>query len=171
MHFWVFATRVTLGFSVPRKYGLNWFMPALANRAWGRPAARPGWTPRTCGRVSAEKVDELLADVVRGRHENLGSEPSPKGHGIEAKGQEGVRPGPARLVRCRREDVPTDPRAKFAVRAALCGLAAALLVGVVFVLATVPPTDHPVLPEMHVPPGHGDALPRLRADPVRPRPA
>src|SRR5207248_7638362 len=35
MHFWVFATRVYAGLSVPRKYGLNWFMPALANSSVG----------------------------------------------------------------------------------------------------------------------------------------
>src|SRR5262245_31543506 len=35
MHFCVFATRFTGGFSVPRKYGLNWFIPALANRSVG----------------------------------------------------------------------------------------------------------------------------------------
>src|SRR5437588_2106136 len=35
MHFWVFATRLYGGLSVPRKYGLNWFMPALANSSVG----------------------------------------------------------------------------------------------------------------------------------------
>src|SRR5262245_22889045 len=30
MHFCVFATRLYCGFSSPRKYGLNWFIPALA---------------------------------------------------------------------------------------------------------------------------------------------
>src|SRR3954462_12337813 len=35
MHFWVFATRGYGGFSVPRKYGLNWFIPALANSRVG----------------------------------------------------------------------------------------------------------------------------------------
>src|SRR4051812_3130586 len=31
MHFCVFATRDQGALSVPRKYGLNWFMPALVN--------------------------------------------------------------------------------------------------------------------------------------------
>src|SRR5205809_3050204 len=35
MHFWVFATRGTGGFSVPRKYGLNWFIPAFAKSKVG----------------------------------------------------------------------------------------------------------------------------------------
>src|SRR5262245_9200214 len=35
MHFCVFATRTCGGFSVPRKYGLNWFIPALANKSVG----------------------------------------------------------------------------------------------------------------------------------------
>src|SRR6267378_3748167 len=35
MHFCVLATRGWGGFSVPRKYGLNWFMPALVNSSVG----------------------------------------------------------------------------------------------------------------------------------------
>src|SRR5262249_17583353 len=39
MHFCVLATRFQGGFSVPRKYGLNWFMPAFADShvgaSWG----------------------------------------------------------------------------------------------------------------------------------------
>src|SRR5690348_8637986 len=35
MHFCEFATRLYGGFSVPRKYGLNWFMPALVNSSVG----------------------------------------------------------------------------------------------------------------------------------------
>src|SRR4051812_15188928 len=42
MHFCVLATRGTGGFSVPRKYGLNWFMPALANSNVGSPSGTTG---------------------------------------------------------------------------------------------------------------------------------
>src|SRR5260370_27422695 len=35
MHFCVSAALLYGGFSVPRKYGLNWFMPALVNSSVG----------------------------------------------------------------------------------------------------------------------------------------
>src|SRR6266545_5364438 len=42
MHFCVFATRLYGGFSVPRKYGLNWFMPALAKSSVGSSCGTTG---------------------------------------------------------------------------------------------------------------------------------
>src|SRR5262245_44917668 len=42
MHFCVLATRLTGGFSVPRKYGLNWFMPALAKSSVGSSCGTTG---------------------------------------------------------------------------------------------------------------------------------
>src|SRR3954447_25996580 len=42
MHFWVFATRGWGGFSVPRKYGLNWFMPALVKSSVGSSCGTTG---------------------------------------------------------------------------------------------------------------------------------
>src|SRR5947209_74142 len=37
MHFCVLATRDHGAFSCPRKYGLNWFIPAFVNRSVGSP--------------------------------------------------------------------------------------------------------------------------------------
>src|SRR5437868_14911567 len=42
MHFWVFAARGYGGFWVPRKYGLNWFMPALVNKSVGSSCGTTG---------------------------------------------------------------------------------------------------------------------------------
>src|SRR5262249_17503585 len=42
MHFWVFATRFHFACSVPRKNGLNWFMPALANSRVGSSSGTTG---------------------------------------------------------------------------------------------------------------------------------
>src|SRR5579862_6718510 len=40
MHFCVSAARVKGGFSAPRKYGTNWFMPAFVKRRFGDPGSR-----------------------------------------------------------------------------------------------------------------------------------
>src|ERR1700676_363588 len=42
MHFCVLATRFQAGFSVPRKYGLNWFIPALVNSNVGSSCGTTG---------------------------------------------------------------------------------------------------------------------------------
>src|SRR5690349_17769229 len=42
MHFWVFATRVYERFSVPRKIGLNWFIPAFVNSSVGSSCGTTG---------------------------------------------------------------------------------------------------------------------------------
>src|SRR5438477_2817864 len=42
MHFCVFATRGYGGFAVPRKYGLNWFIPALVNNSVGSSCGTTG---------------------------------------------------------------------------------------------------------------------------------
>src|SRR5262249_59454939 len=42
MHFCVFATRSHGGFAVPRKYGLNWFIPALAKSSVGSSCGTTG---------------------------------------------------------------------------------------------------------------------------------
>src|SRR5688500_7217773 len=42
MHFCVLATRVQGAFSVPRKYGLNWFIPALVNSSVGSSCGTTG---------------------------------------------------------------------------------------------------------------------------------
>jgi hypothetical protein len=59
--------------SVPRKYGLNWFIPALANSSVGSSCGTTGDDGTlTCAVLLAEEVDELLANLGRGRHGSLG---------------------------------------------------------------------------------------------------
>src|ERR1700693_3618777 len=66
MHFWVSATRGGMkgGFSWPRKYGTNWFMPALVNSkfgALGRKLAEG--TIVCCFPLKKSKNDCLIADA------------------------------------------------------------------------------------------------------------
>src|SRR3954469_8609625 len=42
MHFWVLTARVYDRFSVPRKIGLNWFIPALVNSSVGSSCGTTG---------------------------------------------------------------------------------------------------------------------------------
>src|SRR6266540_1552731 len=74
MHFCVLAARGYGGFSVPRKYGLNWFIPALAKSSVGSLSGTTGeegtkWWPcflqkksMNCWRISVEEGMGLLRD-------------------------------------------------------------------------------------------------------------
>src|SRR3990172_9387159 len=42
MHFWLLATRECSGRAVPRKIGLNWFIPALVNMSVGSSCGTTG---------------------------------------------------------------------------------------------------------------------------------
>src|SRR3954469_1180914 len=75
MHFWVFAARVYERRSVPRKMGLNWFIPALVNSSVGSSCGTTGddgtnvWPCRctkksmNCWRIRAEVIGVVVPFV------------------------------------------------------------------------------------------------------------
>src|SRR5215216_2122541 len=76
MHFCVLATRGHGAFAVPKKYGLNWFIPALVNSSVGSSCGTTGddgtnvcpcdFTKKSmnCRRMSAEVVAGAGGDWV-----------------------------------------------------------------------------------------------------------
>src|SRR5207249_6919381 len=97
MHFCVLATRLYGGFSVPRKYGLNWFIPALAKSSVGSSCGTTGddgtnWWPcflqkksMNCWRISVE--EGMVRSVVWRAGSVSGRSSHQKGHGFREKVQ------------------------------------------------------------------------------------
>src|SRR5688500_7126847 len=101
MHFWVFATRGQGAFSTPRKYGLNWFIPAFVNSSVGSSCGTTGelgtnvWPCRltkksmNCLRMSAEEGRVMNASArlkVPDYSASTGGVQGAPLHGLPARG-------------------------------------------------------------------------------------